>query len=152
MLVARVVQDEVDNDFDVKLMGQLDIRAHIIERAVVRLDVSVVGNGVAVIGVAVGDGHEPHRADAELFQVVELARCAVEVSDAVAVRVEVTAYEDLIGRSGVPPTSGRRVLGRSAIVTGRGCGFACGFGCGLAVVFAVVLAFPDSPGPGPSAR
>ena len=79
-------------------------RSKVGERTVVGLDALVVGDVVAVVAGRGKDGHQPERVDAEvrggdrvaIVQVVELRSQALEVADAVAVRVGKAAHEDLV--------------------------------------------------------
>ena len=58
------------------------------QRAVVGMDVGVVGDVVAVVAQRRGiERQQPERGDAEVLQVVELLGQAAEVADAVAVAV-----------------------------------------------------------------
>ncbi len=61
----------------------------VVERAVARVDVQVVGDVVAVVAQRRGkEGQQPEAGDAEALQVVELLREALKVADAVVVAVE----------------------------------------------------------------
>ena len=70
-------------------MGEL---GEVAERAVARIDVVVIGDVVAV--VAAGrrlERHQPDRRDAEALQVIEPSHQALEIADAVAVRIHESA-------------------------------------------------------------
>ncbi len=89
-------------------MGLLHEFVEIGQRAVVGLDVAVVGNRVAVVVVlAGGDGHQPQAAHAQVVQVVQARREAAQVADAVAVAVLVAADEHFHERA-VLPARGQR--------------------------------------------
>ena len=67
----------------------VDERLEVVERAVARMDVPVVGDVVAVVlERRREERQQPEAGDAEVLQVIELARQAAEVADAVVVAVE----------------------------------------------------------------
>jgi hypothetical protein len=83
-----VIDDELDHHLDVALVGGVEKLLEVGEGAVGRVDVSVVGDVVAV--VAQGRGHEgqdPEAGDAEVLEVVEAGDESLEVADAVVVGV-----------------------------------------------------------------
>src|ERR1051326_5948750 len=97
MLGAGVVHDEVEDDAHSPLVGLGDESIEVGLRAVLLLDGFVVRSVVAVIARRLEDRREPERVDAEVVpEVVELRGDAVQVSDAVAVRVREAAHEDLV--------------------------------------------------------
>ena len=74
------------------------------ERAEDRVDVAVVGDVVAEVGHRRGeDRAEPDPLDLEAGQVVELARDALQVTDAIAVGVRERARIDLVDGAPLPP-------------------------------------------------
>ena len=71
------------------LVRGADERLEVVERAVARMDVPVVGDVVAVVAQRRREERQqPQAGDAEPLQVVELLREALEVADAVVVAVE----------------------------------------------------------------
>ena len=89
---------------DVALVGLGHQAVEVRQRAVLRIDVLVVGDVVAEIDLRRGiDGREPDRVDAEFLQVVEALGDAVQVADAVAVRVLKAARIDLVDDGVLPP-------------------------------------------------
>ena len=90
-------------------------RLEVAQRAVVRVDVGVVGDVVAVVAQRRGiERQQPDRGDAEVLQVVELRGQAAEVADAVAVAVEEGPDVDLVDdRVLVPERIGGRRSGPS---------------------------------------
>ena len=68
--------------------ASVDELAEVLERAVVGMDVGVVGDVVAVVAQRRRiERQQPERVDAQLLDVVEALRQSGEVADAVAVRV-----------------------------------------------------------------
>ena len=89
MLVRGVVDDQLDEDPDAPLVRGVDERLEVVERAVARVDVPVVGDVVAVVFERRGEERQqPEAGDAEPLQVVELLRQPLEIADAVVVAVE----------------------------------------------------------------
>jgi hypothetical protein len=86
------------------LVGLGDQVVEVLERAVLRVDVLVVGDVVAEVDLRRRiDGREPDGVDAESLQVVEPLGDAVQVADAVAVRILKTARVDLVDDCVLPP-------------------------------------------------
>jgi hypothetical protein len=78
----------------------------VLQRAVLRVDVLVVGDVVAEIHLRRGiNGREPDGVDAQFLQVVEPRGNAVQVADAVSVRVLKTARVDLVDDGVLPPVN-----------------------------------------------
>ena len=109
-----------------------DERLEIVERAVARMDVPVVGDVVAVVLERRGEERQqPQAGDAEPLQVVELLRQAGEVADAVVVAVEerldVRLVDDrvLVPERIVVPARGRAPATTASSRHGSSCG---GFG------------------------
>ena len=117
MLVGRVVDDEVHHDLQtapVRLGEQL---VHVLQRAEQRVDVLVVGDVVAVV-VLRGpvDRGQPQHVHAKISQIIETAGDALQVADAVAVRVLEGTRVDLVDHRVGPP----RVRGRAVGTHGVG--------------------------------
>ncbi len=88
VLVGGVVDDQLDHDLHVALVGGVEELLEVVERAVGGVDVDVVGDVVAVVAQGRGEeGQEPEAGDAEVLEVVEAGDQAGEVADAVAVGV-----------------------------------------------------------------
>jgi hypothetical protein len=92
-----VVHHEVGDHADATLVGLLDEVAHVLDDAVVRVDLEIVGDVVAAVAQRrLVEGQQPDAVDAEPLQVVELLRQPAEVARAVAVAVEEAADVDLV--------------------------------------------------------
>ena len=104
-----MVGDEVEDDADAAAMRFLDQAVHRVEIAEVRVDVTVVRDVVAEVRHRRGEcRREPDRVDAERFfravvQVVEAVDDALQIADAVAVRVLKAARIDLVDDAMLPP-------------------------------------------------
>ena len=117
MLVGRVVDHQIHHDLQtapVRLGEQL---VHVVERAEQRVDVLVVGDVVAVV-VLRGpvDRGQPQHVHAKISQIIETAGDALQVADAVAVRVLEGTRVDLVDHRVGPP----RVRGRAVGTHGVG--------------------------------
>jgi hypothetical protein len=88
VLVAGVVDDELDHDLHAALMGGVEDQLEVVQGTVAGIDVDVVGDVVAVVAQGRGEeGEHPEAGDAEVLQVVELGEEAGEIADAVCVGV-----------------------------------------------------------------
>ena len=129
---GAVVDHVVDDDADAARMCGGDQRVEIGQAAVVGLDAAEIGAGIAVIAVRTGgDGHQPQAADAQVFQVVQPAGQAAQVTDAVAVAVGIGAHEDFHEHAVLPALgqgAGRGLHSHRAGVDGRGHAGAAGQG------------------------
>ena len=96
-----MVEHHVDNDLDAARMALGNERAHILHRTVFRVDGLVVSHVIFVIAGTGHDGHEPDTVIAHILDVVELRDYALQVADAVAVRILVGAHEDFVPVAGV---------------------------------------------------
>jgi hypothetical protein len=118
VLGGGVVHDEVDDHAHPPLVGGLDERAEVLDRAVVGVDPVEVGDVVAAVAQRRGiEREQPDAVDPEPLQVVELLDQAAEVARAVVVAVEERARVDLVehrrlepGRVGLEPVDGLWVL------------------------------------------
>ena len=89
MLIRGVVDDQLGDDPNVAAVRLGDEAIEVRERAVGRMHVLVVGDVVPVVAQRRGiERQEPEGVDPEPRQVVELARQAGEVADAVGCRIE----------------------------------------------------------------
>ena len=72
MLIAGVVDDQLDHDLHVALVGGVEELLEVVEGSVGGVDVDVVGDVVAVVAQGRGEeGQEPEAGDAEVLEVVE---------------------------------------------------------------------------------
>ena len=114
MLVGGVVDDQLGDDADAARVRLVDEALEVVQRAVARMDVLVVGDVVAVVAQRRRiERQQPERVDAELLEVVELLRQAGEVADAVVVAVEEGADVHLVDDGVLVP---ERIIG-SMMVT-----------------------------------
>ena len=117
MLVGRVVDHQIHHDLQtapVRLGEQL---VHVLQRAEQRVDVLVVGDVVAVVVLRRPvDRGQPQHVHAKISQIIETAGDALQVADAVAVRVLEGTRVDLVDHRVGPP----RVRGRAVGTHGVG--------------------------------
>ena len=79
MLIGGVVDDQLDHHLHVPLVRGVEEGLEIVQRSVRRIDVDVVGDVVAVVAQRRRkEGQQPEAGDAEVLQIVELARSAPE--------------------------------------------------------------------------
>ena len=110
VLVAGVVDHQVHDQPHAARVQLGDQLVELRQRAEQRVDVLVVADVVAVVGLRRGvDRREPQDVDAEVGQVVQPLQDAAEVTDAVAVGVLERARIDLVDDGAGPP--GRRSAG-----------------------------------------
>src|SRR6266849_10280297 len=136
MVGRRVVHDEVGDYTDAALVGGLDERTEVFDRAVVGMDREEVGDVVAAVAQRRRvHRQQPDAVDPEPLQVVELVGEPAEVAGAVVVPVEEAADVDLVEdrrlepeRVALEPVAGlrygtrSRAMPRSAAVPGPGPG------------------------------
>ena len=111
MLVGRVVDDQVHHDPQAALVRLGEQFVHVLEGAEQRVDVLVIGDVVAVV-VLRGpvDRGQPQHVHAKIGQIIKTAGDALQVADAVAVRVLEGTRVDLVDhRVGPPWVRGRAV-------------------------------------------
>jgi len=83
-----VVDHQLGDHLQAALVRFVEENLEVVARAVARVDVAVVTDVVAIVLERRRvEGQQPHRAHAQLLDVVELGGEALEVADAVAVRV-----------------------------------------------------------------
>ena len=108
-LIRRMVRHEIDDHANAAAMS---LRYEAIERgkiAEVGMDAAVVADVVApVLERRRVDGIQPDGVDAERLEIVEMRGDAVEVADAVAVRVGKRARINLIEDASLPPLKSHR--------------------------------------------
>ena len=89
MLVGGVIDDELGDHLQSQPVRLAQHGAKIVERAELRMHVLIVGNVVAVVLERRGiEGHQPDGVDPEVPDVVELGGQALEIADAIVVRIE----------------------------------------------------------------
>ena len=112
MLIGGVIRDQVKNypnAVAARLANQSFESGQVAE---LRIDITVVADIVApVFERRAIDGGEPNRIDTQrsigaIIQIVQVRGDAVEVPDAVAIRVGKTAHVDLIENRAAPPFDG----------------------------------------------
>ena len=121
VLVGRMIDDQLRDHFQPRAMRFAEERAEVGTCPVHRMDVAVIGDVVTVVLERRRvEGQQPDRVHPQLADVVELRGEALEVTDAVVVRVEERLDVQLIDD---------RVLVPERIVCGRDpCGFVFGRG------------------------
>ena len=103
-MIARMVRHDVEHYPDTESMGLVDHRRRIGERAEHRLDVAIVGDVVAGVGLRRRVPRvDPDGIDAESGQYGEPGTNAVHVAEPVAVLVGEGPDVDLIGDGVAPP-------------------------------------------------
>ena len=101
--IRAVVRDDVDDHLDVAPVQRGDHLVELSERADRGVDVAVVVDVVTAVDQSRRiERAQPHGIDAEPVEVVDPADDAVQITDAVTVRVGEAARVDLIHR-GLPP-------------------------------------------------
>ena len=97
VFVGRVVDHQVQEHLESQLMGAVQDLLKLFERSVVRVDVPVVGNVIAVVRVrGRKDRAEPDPVDPEVPDVLQFVIDAVQIADPVAVAVAEAPDPDLI--------------------------------------------------------
>jgi hypothetical protein len=97
MLIAGVVDDQLDHDLHVALVRGVEDQLEVVQCSVGGIDVDVIGNVVAVVAQGRGKkGKEPDAGDAEVLQVVKAREQTGEIPNAVAVGVSEGAHVKLI--------------------------------------------------------
>ena len=99
-----MVRDDVEQDLDRSLRRVGDEAIEVVERAVRRLDVEVVGDVVAVIALWRREARrQPDGVDAEIAKVIEVLTNALDVTAAVAVAVGERSRVQLVDDGVCPP-------------------------------------------------
>ena len=122
VLVGGVVGHQVDDHLQAQLVGPLQQRVEVGQRPEDRVDVAVVGDVVAGVGLrGLVERRQPDGVDAELGQRAQPAGDAGQVADAVAVGVRERARIDLVDHRRAAPVVARvggRPLGFASAVSG----------------------------------
>src|SRR5258708_34585276 len=92
-----MVQHQVGDDFNAAPVSAIQKILEIAQCAVIRVNSVIIGDIVAIIFEWgwVG-GHNPQAVDAQLLEVIELARQALNISVAIGIAVKKGAYVHLI--------------------------------------------------------
>jgi hypothetical protein len=99
-----VVEHQVDDHPDAAVLRRTQEVDEVAQAAEPRIDTEVVGDVIAVVAPGRGvEGHQPEAGDPEPRQVVDLADQAAEVTDPVAVAVEVGLDVEAIDHGVLPP-------------------------------------------------
>jgi hypothetical protein len=107
-----VVDHKVDNDADTAFMAGIEHILKILQGAVIRIYVLVIGHIITMIGRGRENRHQPDTTDPQvgggvgvtIVEVIEHLDDPTEVADAIAVTVLEGAHEDLIENYIVPPS------------------------------------------------
>ena len=104
MLVGRVVDNQVHHDANATPMRLLKQLIEIRHRAEFRLNRLIIADVIAVIDVrGLVHRRQPNHINAQLLQVVQPRRHALQIADAVAVCIHEAARIDLIDDGFLPP-------------------------------------------------
>ena len=99
-----MVHDEVQDDFDVPLLRFRYQAVEIGKRAVLGIDVAVIGNVIPKIDLRRGKARrDPDRVNTEPRKMVEVLRDAVQVAGSIVVGIAVAAGIDLVHNRVLPP-------------------------------------------------
>ena len=118
VLVRRVVHHQLGDDAQLAAVRFFEKRLEVVQRAVLRIDVRVVGDVVTIVLQRRGkERQQPDRRDAQVLDVVEPLGQAAEVADAVAVAVAECAHVQLVDDRVLVPKrrAAARCCRRSAI-------------------------------------
>ena len=104
MLIGRVVDDEIHDDFDAAFVCVLHKLDKITARAVTRIDAVKVGDVVAVVAVRRRlERRKPNGADTQRLKIFQTAGEPLKVPDAVAVGVHKCFQVEAINNSVLVP-------------------------------------------------
>ncbi len=116
VLVRGVVGHQVEDDAQAAAVGLGQQAVEVGQRAEQGVDVAVVGHIVAeVVHRRREDGRNPDGVYVQGVQIVEPPADAVEVADAIAVRILEGARVDLVDDAGLPPVHGSLQLSVSSV-------------------------------------
>ena len=120
MVGRGVVQHEIADHAQAARMRRIEEAAQVVQGAVVRMHVEIVGHVVAVVAARRRVvGQQPERVDAERYQIVQSREQAGEIADAVVVAVEERLDVDLVDHRFLVPVDPAAIDG-----DGRGAGAA----------------------------
>lgn len=104
MVAGTVVQHEIHDDADVVFSCVAGQAMKVFERSVHGIDVSIIRNVVAKIELRRRKTRgNPNGVDAKAFQIIQLGRNAVEVTDAIIVAIGEAARIDFVEHCVLPP-------------------------------------------------
>ncbi len=114
MLIRRVIDDQLDQDFDLSRVRRFDERAKVVEPPVARMNVPVVRDVVPIVFERRREeGQEPQAGDAEALQIIELLGESRKIADAVLIAVVKRFHMRLVNdRVPVPVRNVLRSRGR----------------------------------------
>ena len=111
VLVGRVVDDQVHDEAHAPLVDVREQAVEVLERPEHGVDVVVVRDVVAVVGLRGGvDRRQPQDVHAQVLQVVQLLSDAFEVTEAVPVGILEGARVDLVDDGALPPLVGAEAV------------------------------------------
>ena len=97
MLIAGVVDDQLDHHLHVAFVGGIEERLEIVQRAIGRIDVGVVRDVISVIAQRRGkERQKPDACDTQILQIVEPRHQAREIADAIIVGIGERPHVKLI--------------------------------------------------------
>ncbi len=134
MLVRRVIHHQLGNDAQFAAMRFVEKLAEVIQRAVLRIDVRVVRDVVAVVFERRREKwQQPDGRDAQVLDVVESLRQTAKIADAVAVAVAECAHVKLVDDGVLVPQALSFLHGGCCLGSGRPtrCNFCSCHRCGL---------------------
>jgi hypothetical protein len=104
MLIGAVVNDKIHNDVNVPGACLEKEKIEAVEIAEAGIDIVIIRDIVALVGKW-GAVHrrDPEDTDAESFQILQFDDDALDITDAIAVRVTKALGPDLIGNLILPP-------------------------------------------------
>ena len=82
-----MIHHKIQNQVDVPTLTFCQQRVEILHCAVLRIDGVIVRNIILVIGGTGVDRHKPDTGDSQFLQIVQLGTDAIQVANAVAVRI-----------------------------------------------------------------
>jgi len=105
MLIARMVDDQIHDDFDACRMGFFQQFREVGHRPEIGMDILVIGDVVAVVDVRRSvDGVQPDEIDAQRLQIGQFFDDALQIADAVVVGIAETPRVNLIAYRIFPPS------------------------------------------------
>ena len=117
VLAGCMVEHQVDDHVHAAPVSFCEQALEIVQRPILRIDIEVIDDIIAVIGWGGLDRHQPQGVHAQVLQVVEFRGQAVKIADPVAIAIVKTAHEDLIKHGCLPPRNRQR----DRRLQGKGC-------------------------------
>ncbi len=104
MLIARVVDDQLDHHLHVALVGLIEKPLEVAQRPIRRIHIRVIRNVVSVIAQGGRkEGQQPDAGHSEVLQIVELRNKPRKIPDPVIIRVSESAHVDLVNNRVLVP-------------------------------------------------